>query len=214
LLKIFSIFKSIQGESTRAGLPCTFIRLAGCPLRCSYCDTTKARDATGHPMEIGAILDKIASLDCGLVEVTGGEPLAQAEAIDLLQCLCDDGYDVMLETSGAFSIEHVDPRVRIIMDIKCPESKMAHQMDMDNLNYLVPGHHEVKFVVSSRSDFDWAGRLVEEKKLDKRIERLVSPVPTKVSPKALAEWILQSPVRFRLQLQLHNVIWPNAKGEK
>ncbi|MCP4196165.1 MAG: radical SAM protein, partial [Proteobacteria bacterium] len=110
MLKIFSIFKSIQGESTRAGLPCTFIRLAGCPLRCSYCDTPEARDSSGQPMEIGAIQNKIASLNCGLVEVTGGEPLAQAETIELLRRLCDDGYDVMLEASGAFSIEQVDPR--------------------------------------------------------------------------------------------------------
>jgi 7-carboxy-7-deazaguanine synthase len=165
-------------------------------------------------MEIGAILSKIASLDCGLVEVTGGEPLAQAEAIELLRRLCDDGYDVMLETSGAFSIEHVDPRVKIIMDIKCPESKMMQEMAFDNLSRLVPGHHEVKFVVSSRVDFDWAVRLVEEKPLDEAIERLVSPVPDKVSPKELAEWILQSPVRFRLQLQLHKIIWPNEDGEK
>ncbi|MCP4199938.1 MAG: 7-carboxy-7-deazaguanine synthase, partial [Proteobacteria bacterium] len=137
-----------------------------------------------------------------------------AETIELLRRLCDDGYDVMLETSGAFSIEQVDPRVKIIMDIKCPESKMTQKMVFDNLNYLVPGHHEVKFVVSSRADFDWAVRLVEEKQLDESIERLVSPVLDKVSPEELAEWILQSPVGFRLQLQIHKIIWPNENGEK
>ena len=165
-------------------------------------------------MEMGAVLEKVASLKCGLVEVTGGEPLAQGEAIDLLRLLCDEEYHVMLETSGAFSIENVDPRVKIVMDIKCPGSQMAKKMEFDNLNHLVPGHHEVKFVVSSRADFDWAVRLVQEKQLDNRIERLVSPVPSLVSLKELAEWVLHSPVLFRLQPQLHKLIWSKEDGEK
>ena len=214
MLNIFSIFKSIQGESTRAGLPCVFIRLAGCPLRCTYCDTTEARESLGSPKEIGAVLDQVASLECGLVEVTGGEPLVQSETLELLRLLCDRGYDVMLETSGAFSIEHVDPRVKIIVDVKCPDSQMTDKMVFENLNLLVPGHHEVKFVVSSRADFDWAVRLVQEKQLNNRIERLVSPVQSLVSLKELAEWVLHSPVLFRLQPQLHTLIWSIEDGER
>jgi 7-carboxy-7-deazaguanine synthase len=165
-------------------------------------------------MEIGDVIDKVALLKCGLVEVTGGEPLAQDEVIDFLRLLCDAGYNVMLETSGAFSIENVDPRVKIVMDIKCPDSGMAKKMAFENLNHLVPGHHEVKFVVSSRADFDWAVRLVQEKHLDNRIERLISPVQKLVSLKEVAKWVLQSPVLFRLQPQLHKIIWSDEDGER
>jgi 7-carboxy-7-deazaguanine synthase len=183
-------------------------------LRCSYCDTIEARESAGQPTEIGTILDNVAALKCGLVEVTGGEPLAQEGVFDLLRLLCDHGYDVMLETSGAFSVENVDSRVKIIMDIKCPDSQMAHKTVFDNLNHLGSGYHELKFVVSSRADFDWAVRLVEEKHLHPGIERLVCPVQNLVTPRELAEWILHSPVLFRLQLQLHKIIWPNEDGEK
>ena len=211
MLKVFSIFKSIQGESTRAGWPCSFVRLAGCPLECSYCDTREACESEGRPFEIEGLVREVEKLGLPLVEVTGGEPLAQEETPALLSALSDAGFEVMLETSGAFPITNVDSRVRIIMDIKCPGSGMADRMHLKNLDKLIASRHEVKFVVSSKEDFEWSLRFCKEHGLGDSFDVLVSPAHGRVTLNELADWIMGSGAPLRLQPQLHKIIWP--KGE-
>ena len=212
-LRITEIFYSLQGEARTVGLPTVFVRLTGCPLRCTYCDSEYAFYG-GEWMHFDEILADIEKYGTKHVCVTGGEPLAQAETMSLLTQLCDAGYEVMLETSGAFSIQHVDPRVRVILDVKCPDSNMSGKMDTENYRRLIPGKHELKFVISTRSDFDWSVQLPQETGLHKSIECLVSPVEGRISPAELAEWVLHAPVNFRLQLQLHKLIWIGEGEER
>ncbi len=210
-LTVNEIFYSIQGESTFAGLPCVFVRLTFCNLRCVWCDTEYAF-YEGAPMTIAEILDEVARYGCNLVEVTGGEPLAQAGTHDLLMMLCDRGYTVLLETSGSISIADVDPRVRIIMDIKCPGSGMEKKNLWDNILHLKPTD-EVKFVVANKDDFDWAADVVRKHELEKRCVVLFSPVFGDVQPIDLAQWLLAEGLNARLQLQLHKFIWePETRG--
>lgn len=214
MLRLYSVFHSIQGESTWAGLPTIFIRLAGCPLRCAYCDTRDAAEASGLEVTVGEIIEQIKKWKTGIVEVTGGEPLAQRETPLLLSRLADENYTVLLETSGAFPLTPVDSRVRIIMDIKCPDSG-ENQSFMDrNVFHLQKGRDEVKFVISSLQDFEFALESCRRWKLWEKAELLVSPVHGLVNLESVAEWILSSSLPLRLQPQLHKVIWPMAKGER
>jgi 7-carboxy-7-deazaguanine synthase len=207
-VQLHSFFVSIQGESTRAGLPCAFIRLAGCPLACRYCDTPEVRTSVGRAIEIPETVARCRAAGTRLVEVTGGEPLAQPAALPLLAALADAGLEVLLETSGAFPIQGVDPRVRVVMDIKTPGSGMAERFCRENLDLLEPGRHEVKLVVTSRSDFDWAVELVRAERLADRCELLVSPAHPGVALADLAVWIIASGLPLRFQPQLHRLIWP------
>ncbi len=212
-LQVYAIFSSIQGESTRSGLPTTFIRLAGCPLNCSYCDTRLACEATGDSMTVDDVVEKVAQHGRRLVEVTGGEPLAQKSALPLMTALADKGFDVMLETSGAFSIANVDPRVRVIMDVKTPGSQMRDKMDMSNLDLLDSNRHELKFVITSRDDFDWASVLIRTRKLAGTCELLFSPASGLLKGEELAKWILDANLPVRLQLQVHKILWPGEENK-
>jgi 7-carboxy-7-deazaguanine synthase len=214
-IRLYSFFLSIQGESTRAGLPCAFVRLAGCPLACRYCDTREARAADGVPTAISDIVERCLATGVRLVEVTGGEPLAQPGALPLLARLADAGLEVMLETSGALPIRAVDPRVRVVMDIKTPGSGMVDRFCAENLDVLARGQHEVKLVVASRDDFDWAVDRVRGADLVNRCDVLISPVRPDVAYDELAAWILASGLHLRFQPQLHRLIWPaSPQGEE
>lgn len=207
-LRVSELFVSIQGESSYAGRPCGFVRLAGCPLRCAWCDTTYAFGA-GDARTIAEILDTVVTWGVDLVEVTGGEPLAQAGAHDLLQALCDAGYETLLETSGAEPLRGVDERVRVIMDLKCPGSGEAHRNAWENLRVLKPAD-EVKFVIRDRADYDWAADVVRrEAALHDRILHF-SPVHDVLSPGDLGRWIVEDALPVRLQVQLHKYLWPGV----
>lgn len=210
-LRVNEIFFSVQGESSKAGLPCVFVRLTGCPLRCTWCDTEYAF-YEGRTMFIQEILEQVRSYGCPLVEVTGGEPLHQAHALVLLSELCNAGYHVMLETSGAFDVSGVDQRVSIIMDVKCPGSGMADRMRWINLDHL-SDKDEVKFVVKDRADYEWTRDVIRRHGLDRRCSILLSPVAGALALQPLAEWILEDRLPVRLQLQLHKYIWdPQTRG--
>ncbi len=210
-LLIHEIYRSLQGESTFAGLPCVFIRLAVCDARCAWCDTPHAF-TQGEPWTPLAILDKTAALMTPLVEITGGEPLLQAEVFPLMTALADRGLTVLLETSGAHDLTLVDPRVHIIMDLKCPDSGECPGNRWENLALLKPSD-EIKFVVASRTDFDWAVETIRRHRLDKRFTVLVSPAFDLVHPLHLAHWLLESALHVRLQLQMHKYVWdPKARG--
>ena len=210
-LNITEIFHSIQGESTRAGQPCVFIRLTGCPLRCTWCDTTYAfYGGTMMPME--TILAQVRSYDCSLVEVTGGEPLHQPGSLVLLTELCQAGFQVLLETSGACDISQVDTRVSIILDVKCPGSGMMDRMRWDTLTHL-SRKDEVKFVLKDRNDYEWARDIIEHYALANRCPVHMSPVHGVLHLQSLAEWILKDRLPVRVQLQLHKFIWdPQTRG--
>ena len=210
-LRITEIFHSLQGESRTVGLPTVFVRLTGCPLRCVWCDTAYAFSG-GELMTLETVLARVAEFDCRRVCVTGGEPLAQPECLELLTMLCDMGFEVSLETSGALSIEHVDTRVSRVMDLKAPDSGESHRNDYANVAYLTP-HDQVKFVLSSRQDYDWACFKIDEYQLIRRVaEVLLSPTHGTLSPRHLAEWILDDGLAVRLQLQLHKLLWDDAPG--
>jgi 7-carboxy-7-deazaguanine synthase len=209
-MKINEIFYSIQGESSFAGRPCAFIRLTGCDLRCSYCDTEYAFHE-GRTLSIPEILREIEAYPTRLVLVTGGEPLLQREVHDLFRELLARGYTVCLETGGHLPIAAVDGRVRRIVDLKCPSSGMVHRNLFENIPCLMP-EDEVKFVVGDRADFDWACALIREHDLPARVSNvLVSPVHGRLAAAELARWVLESGLRVRLQLQLHKIIWPGAQ---
>lgn len=209
-LVVHEIYASIQGESTFAGLPCTFIRLTGCPLRCRWCDTPHSFKE-GDPMSIGAILAAVEQLSPRLVEVTGGEPLSHPECDELLKRLADTGRKVLLETSGAIPIDTVDPRVTVILDMKCPSSGELGSNYYPNLAKLKPGD-EVKFVMGDRDDFDWSVNLVEKHELT-RHSILFSPIYGELTHKQLADWIMETGLPIRLQVALHKVIWgPEVRG--
>jgi 7-carboxy-7-deazaguanine synthase len=210
-LIVNEIFYSIQGESSFAGLPCVFVRLTFCNLRCSYCDTEYAF-YDGSPLTIEGILEKVASYGCRLVEVTGGEPLVQDAVHELLARLCDLGYEVLLETGGSLDISKVDQRVRRVVDFKCPGSGMAKKNLWDNVRHL-QRTDEVKFVVGSRDDFDWSVARIREYGIDRRARILMSVVHGALEPLRLAEWVLESGLDVRMQLQLHKYIWkPEMRG--
>jgi len=210
ILKINEIFFSLQGETSRAGLPTVFVRLTGCPLRCSYCDTEYAFH-DGKTMELGDILAEVAKYPTRYVTVTGGEPLAQKHCIALLEALCDAGHSVSLETGGALDISKVDTRVSRIVDIKTPGSMEEQKNLWSNLDFLNQGD-EIKFVIADRADYEWAKRVFEEKRLSTISPVLFSPVQGKLSSKDLAEWILEDGLHVRMQIQLHKLIWGNEPG--
>lgn len=212
ILKVNEIFYSIQGESTKAGLPCIFIRLTYCNIRCIYCDTEYAF-YEGKDMTIDEILNDIKKYNCSLVEITGGEPLVQENVHELMKILSDNGYTVMLETGGSLPIENVDKRVKVIMDLKTPYSKMEKKNRYENISYL-KSSDEVKFVIGSREDYDWAKDKIMEYDLLNKVEQvLFSPVFDKVENIELAKWILDDSLNVRFQLQMHKYIWhPEERG--
>ena len=209
MLKIYEIFYSIQGESSFAGERCVFIRLTGCNLRCTYCDTEYAF-YDGNKMSIDKIIEKVASYNCNLVEITGGEPLLQSEVYPLMTKLCDSGYNVLLETSGSISIKNVDKRVTNILDFKTPSSKMEKKNDFNNVEFL-KSNDEIKFVIGSREDYDWAKDVVSKYRLDKKHVVLFSSVFGKIEHEKLVSWILEDRLNIRYQLQMHKYIWDPEK---
>jgi 7-carboxy-7-deazaguanine synthase len=209
-LKITEVFLSLQGEARDAGWPTVFVRLTGCPLRCQYCDTTYAFHG-GEWRDIDAILAEVASYGVRHVCVTGGEPLAQKRCTMLLQRLCDAGYDVSLETSGAIDIADVDPRVSRVLDIKTPGSMEVTRNRWENLP-LLTAHDQVKFVICDRADFDWARDIVIEHRLADTCDVLFSPSYTQVAPRELADWIVAERLPVRYQMQLHKLLWNDEPG--
>jgi len=209
-LRLTEIFFSLQGEASRAGLPTVFVRLTGCPLRCTWCDTTYSFTG-GEPASIPSVLATVASYPARQVCVTGGEPLAQKECLPLLAALCDAGYAVSLETSGALDIAGVDPRVSCIMDLKAPDSGESDKNRWENLAHL-DARDEIKIVVASRADYEWARQAIREHRLDAICPVLLSPAAGLVEPAALAGWILEDGLNVRFQLQLHKLLWGNAQG--
>ncbi len=214
-LRISEIFHSIQGEGSRAGLPCVFVRLHGCGLRCTWCDTPYALDHRkgGEMMDTGDVLSRVAAYRCGFVELTGGEPLEQEAAFPFLTELCDQGFTVAVETGGHVDIARVDPRVVVIMDVKCPDSGMEKKNRPGNLAYLKPTD-EVKFVIASRGDYEWTRAFIDRERLRARCgEILLSPVFGAIEARDLARWILEDHLPVRMQLQMHKFIWaPDARG--
>lgn len=209
-LRITEIFGSIQGETSRSGLPTVFVRLTGCPLRCSWCDTEYAFQG-GALRTLDDILAEVASHGLHHVCVTGGEPLAQKPCLDLLVALCDAGYSVSLETSGALDISEVDPRVSRIMDLKAPGSGEAARNRAENLP-LLGRADEVKFVLADRADYDWAKAQIAQHALYDRCSVLFSPVEGQLDPASLAEWVVADRLPVRFQMQLHKILWQDARG--
>lgn len=212
-LKITEIYRSIQGESRHAGFPCTFIRLTGCPLRCKWCDTVYSFKG-GQSLSIEQILEEVQKLNLSLVELTGGEPLAQPLAFPLMDQLLKKGYQVLLETSGSEDLSQVPSGVHIIMDLKAPDSTMSEKNLWSNLVHIKPSD-DIKFVLASRSDFDWAMEIIQTEKLLEKAQILLSCAWGLLEPKTLSEWMLDNATaqHCRLQLQQHKYIWgPRAKG--
>jgi 7-carboxy-7-deazaguanine synthase len=210
-MMVHEIYRSLQGESTYAGLPCVFVRLTACHLRCVYCDTPHAFNQ-GEPMGLDAVVAAVEDLGGGLVELTGGEPLLQDEAYPLMTQLADRGWTVLLETSGGVATDRVDPRVRVVLDVKTPASGEVDANVWSNLDRLRPTD-EVKFVLGDREDFDWAVDVVRRHDLSGRCPVLMSAVFGRVDPTELAAWILETRLPIRLQVQLHKVLWdPRARG--
>lgn len=209
-LKIFEIFYSLQGESSRVGLPTIFIRLSGCPMRCHYCDTAYAFHG-GSMMTVDEIIKTIKKYDTRYVTVTGGEPLAQKEVLSLLKVLADQNYEVSLETGGGLSIKEVDPRIKIILDIKTPESGEEKKNHWDNLN-LIHSKDEIKLVLCSREDYDWAKKILHQYKLTEKCDVLFSPVYQKLNATDLGNWILEDQLPVRMQIQLHKLLWGEKPG--
>lgn len=212
LIKINEIFYSIQGESTKAGLPCVFVRLTYCNIRCVYCDTEYAF-YEGIDRTIDDIISEVKSFDCKLVEITGGEPLVQENVHILMKHLCDLGYEVLIETGGSLPIENIDIRVKVIMDIKTPYSHMEKKNRYENIQYLKPTD-EVKFVIANREDYEWAKDILNRFDLTKKVGQILfSPVFDKIENIELAKWILNDKLNVRFQLQMHKYIWhPETRG--
>jgi 7-carboxy-7-deazaguanine synthase len=204
MIRITEIFHSIQGESTHAGRPCVFVRLTGCNLRCRWCDSEYTFTG-GERMDLEDVLARVRAYQCNLVEVTGGEPLAQSESFELIRRLCDEGYEVLIETSGSIDVGPVDPRAKLIIDVKAPGSAEADKNRWANFDVLRP-HDEVKFVLADRADYEWARSTIAEHRLD-RWTILMSPVWGELDLKPLAEWMLEDRLPARLQTQLHKHIW-------
>ena len=212
MLKVNEIFYSIQGESTAAGLPCVFVRLTYCNIRCSYCDTEYAF-YDGKDMEIAEVISEVKKYDCKLVEITGGEPLVQMEeCLELMKLLCNEGFKVLIETGGSLSIKDIDQKVKIIMDLKCPTSGMEKKNLYKNIDYL-KSNDEIKFVIGSREDFEWTKEIISNYSLNKKCEILFSVVFGKLEPVDLVDWIIEDKLNVRFQLQMHKFIWhPETKG--
>jgi 7-carboxy-7-deazaguanine synthase len=209
-LRISEVFLSLQGETSRAGLPTVFIRLTGCPLRCRWCDTTYSFQG-GETVTLSALLAKVAEFGVPTVCVTGGEPLAQKNSLSLLTALCDAGYSVSLETSGALDIGAVDPRISRIVDIKPPGSGEAARNRWENIAHLTP-RDEIKFVLAGRADYEWAREVLREQRLPQICPVLFSPVQGELAPAQLAEWVLADRLPVRMQVQLHKILWGNTPG--
>ncbi len=209
-LRITEIFHSLQGESITVGLPTVFVRLTGCPLRCHYCDTAYAFSG-GTLMSMDDILARITEYDCQHICVTGGEPLAQPGCMELLKHLCDAGHHVSLETSGARDIAPVDQRVMVVMDLKTPDSGECEKNKLTNFPHLKPSD-QIKFVICSRDDYQWACALIVEHQLTTRVHVLFSPSWGQLNPTVLADWIIQDRLQVRFQLQLHKILWNDAPG--
>jgi 7-carboxy-7-deazaguanine synthase len=212
MLTVNEIYKSIQGESTHAGRPCVFVRLTACDLRCSWCDTPYAFTG-GTKMSVDEVLARVVELDCRVVELTGGEPLLQPAVHPLMARLADAGHEVLLETGGGLDIAGVDPRVRRIVDVKCPGSGEAENNRWENLAELRAGD-ELKFVIASEADYEWAKRVVAERGLEALgLPILFAPVWSTLSATRLADWILRDRLPVRLNLQLHKILWgADARG--
>ncbi|MBA2524681.1 MAG: radical SAM protein [Pyrinomonadaceae bacterium] len=213
MLRVTEIFHSVQGESTHAGRPCAFVRLTGCPMRCVWCDSEYTFTGGDH-LSIDEVLTQVRAMGCNLVEVTGGEPLAQPQAFTLINKLCEEGYEVLVETGGYVSTETVDPRAKIILDVKCPGSGEDARNHWPNLDVLRADKDEVKFVIANRSDWDFARDIIERFDLEKRAKAvLISPIWNGVDLQEVAGWITTSGLNVRMQLQMHKYIWgPEARG--
>jgi 7-carboxy-7-deazaguanine synthase len=209
-LRLTEIFFSLQGETSRTGLPTVFIRLAGCPLRCDWCDTPYSFTG-GETWKLVDILDKVAGYGTQYVTVTGGEPLAQKHCLVLLEALCNAGYDVSLETSGALDVAGVDPRVSRIMDIKPPASGEADRNHWENLGVLNK-NDEIKFVLADKNDYEWALAVMRREDFPREVPVLFSPVHGKLEARTLAEWMLADKVAARLQIQLHKHLWGEERA--
>lgn len=211
-MHINEIFRSIQGESTYAGLPCTFVRLAGCNLACSWCDTPYAQTVfKANDMTVDEVLTEVKKHSCRLVEITGGEPMMQEETDELAKRLLDAGCTVLVESNGSISFEGLDPRAIKVVDVKCPASGHAGTFLVDNISLLTKDD-EVKFVIADRRDYEFAKRFIEEYLHDVTLKVLFAPVFPELAPKALAEWILKDGLCVRLQLQMHKYVWGNERG--
>ncbi|SRR5690625_1151950 len=210
-LRITEIFFSLQGEARTVGRPTVFVRLTGCPLRCVWCDTEYSFQG-GERMSLEEVLTQVAAHPTTYVTVTGGEPLAQPECIPLMQALCDKGYQVSLETSGAMPIDKVDDRVEVVLDLKAPDSGESHRNLWENIP-LLKAKDQVKFVLASRKDYQWARMQLDKYQLQNRVDDvLFSPVWGQLEPAQLAEWIIEDGLPVRFQLQLHKVLWQDAQG--
>jgi 7-carboxy-7-deazaguanine synthase len=208
MLRVNEIFHSIQGESTHAGRPCVFVRLTGCNLRCVWCDTAYAFHE-GEPMALPEVVDRVLAYGCGLVEVTGGEPLLQPEAIDLMRELVARGSEVLLETGGSLPIDSVPEGVKRIVDVKCPGSGECDRNRWENLDALRPGD-ELKFVIADRTDYEWAKDTVRTRALGTQVPVLFSPVQPTLDGGELARWVLADRLCVRVQLQMHKILWPGV----
>ncbi len=213
MLRVTEIFRSIQGESTHAGRPCAFVRLTGCPMRCVWCDSEYTFSG-GEYLTLDDVMNQVRAFNCKLVEVTGGEPLAQREAFILIERLCAEGFEVLVETGGFVSTADVDPRARIILDVKCPTSGEEARNHWPNLERLRADKDEVKFVIMNLEDWTYALEIIGRYELDHRAKAvLVSPAWDAVDLKDIAEWVSASGLDVRMQLQLHKYIWgPEARG--
>ena len=209
-LRVSEIFFSLQGETSRSGLPTVFVRLTGCPLRCVWCDTSHAFTG-GESLTVQEILDRVAHFDAHYVCVTGGEPLAQKTCPVLLKALCDAGYSVSLETSGALDISVADERVSCILDLKAPGSGEESKNLWDNLGHLTP-RDEIKLVLADQRDYAWAKNMLAERHLDDICPVLMAPVEGSLSPRQLAEWILHDRLPVRMQIQMHKILWGDERG--
>lgn len=210
-MRVNEIFYSIQGESSHQGKPCVFVRLSGCNLRCSFCDTQYAYEEA-REISLEDVIGKVESYPCRMVEITGGEPLLQAESFELARRLLDLGFSVLVETNGTIDMHGLDPRAAKIMDIKCPGSGHSHEVRWENLGRLGE-RDEVKFVISTREDYEWASDIVQRERLASRLAVLFSPAFGRLPPAQLASWILEDGLPVRLNLQIHKYIWkPQERG--
>jgi 7-carboxy-7-deazaguanine synthase len=213
MLRVTEIFRSIQGESTHAGRPCTFVRLTGCPMRCVWCDSEYTFTGGDH-MSLDDVMQQVHALGCKLVEVTGGEPLAQKEAFVLIRRLCEEDFEVLVETGNYVSTADLDPRAKVVLDIKCPASGEETRNEWSNIERLRADRDEVKFVVADEGDWLYAKRVIQEKDLENRtLAILISPVWGQIDLQQLANWVAASGLNVRMQLQLHKYIWgPDVQG--
>jgi len=209
LLKVNEIFYSIQGESSFLGIPFVFVRLTGCNLRCSYCDTKYAYEE-GEELMVEQILKQVKKFKCRYVEITGGEPLLQDDTPFLVDSLIDEGFNVLVETNGTKDVSVISDKATMIMDIKCPSSGEVDKIDWENIKRL-DKKDEVKFVIAEKSDYDWAKGIITERNLTYKANVLLSPVKEKLDPATLAEWILKDNLKVRFQLQVHKILWPEEK---